>query len=413
MYHHMFKRRSASASRGSLTAFSSGMVGFTLLELLIGMALTLILLAAVFTLFGKLVLVSQSAANITDMNQNLRGASDLIARSLTVAGAGIPVGGITMPSGSGSSSVTWPGPTNVSGCNVFPANAGVLSAITPGYQCGPTIISGVNQQTTDKITIIAVDPPFQGSPLTTPNTYQVPLSFQTGGSTYPVGIAPYPNGCAASPLPPLPSPCTGWQVAVTGPSGFNLSSGQYQINVKDLIMFNNSYGSTLGMVTAVDTTNNLITFVNTDPLGLNQPSATTGSPASLANSDGSWPPTVGYKIDMNTFYLNNPGGSQQPQLMQQYNLATAVPVALGINVLQFLYDLSDGTTGCTALPWTSNEPTSSACSGSVSDSPNMIAKVRMTISGATQPLTGSNNRIFVDTLHVSVTIRDLAFRNKY
>jgi type II secretory pathway pseudopilin PulG len=389
------------------------MGGFTLLELIIGMALSLILLAAIFTLFGRLVSVSQSVASVTDMNQNLRGAGDLIARTLTNAGAGIPVGGITMPTGGGSNSVKWPGPANVSGCDVFPANGGVLSAIMPGYQCGPTIVAGANQQTTDKITISAGNAVFQGSPLTTPTTYQVPLSFQTVGSTYPVGIAPYPNGCATSPLPPLPTACTGWQVAVTGPAGFILSSDQYQINVNDLIMFNNSHGSTLGMVTAVDTGSNLITFEKNDPLKLNQPSAATGSPASLANADGTWPPTVGYKIDMYTFYLNNPGGSQQPQLMQQYNAAAAVPVAVGINVLQFLYDLADGTTGCTALPWLSNEPTSSSCTGSVNDSPNMIAKVRMYIAGVTPPLPGSKQRILVNSLRTSVTIRDLAFRNKY
>jgi hypothetical protein len=391
-------RTEEQSGPGAGRAAPAASAGFTVIELMFAMALTLIVMGAAFTLFSQLFSASQSAASIADMNQNLRGGVDLIARNLTSTAGGIPVGGIPMPQGSGATAVTWPGPAFAAGCGTFPANGGVLSAITPGYQCGPTIVTGVKPQTTDKITTIAIDQVFEGSPLTTPSTYQVPLSLAATGSA--AGIPPYPAGCAASPLPPLPSACSGWQVTVVGPAGFNLGSGQYQINAGDLIMFNNTHGYALGMVTAVDTVNNLITFQNTDPLGLNQPGASSGTPASLANSDGTWPATVAYKIDMTTFFLQNPGLGQQPALMEQYDAAPAVPIALGINVLQFHYDLSDGTTGWTG-PLVAPEAN------------NLIAKVNLTAWGATPPLPNSTRQIFTNALNTSVTIRDLAYRNKY
>ena len=51
---------------------------------------------------------------MSDANQNLRAAINLVARDLMQAGRGIPIGGVPIPSGAGSSAIIRPGPTGTS-----------------------------------------------------------------------------------------------------------------------------------------------------------------------------------------------------------------------------------------------------------------------------------------------------------
>ena len=75
--------------------------GFTLLELMVSMALGLIVMAAMASLFksgmNSIMLVTQRAEN----QQNMRAAVDLMMKDLSMAGAGLPSGGIQLPSGAG------------------------------------------------------------------------------------------------------------------------------------------------------------------------------------------------------------------------------------------------------------------------------------------------------------------------
>ena len=75
--------------------------GFTLVEVLVAMALGLIVLGAAVQLFSKAVdgtfLVKQRA----EMQQNGRAAVGLMTQDISLAGAGLPTSGIQLPSATG------------------------------------------------------------------------------------------------------------------------------------------------------------------------------------------------------------------------------------------------------------------------------------------------------------------------
>ena len=76
--------------------------GFSLVELLIAITLGLIVLAATTQLFKRgmdaSVLVSQSS----EMQQNVRSTLNLIAKDVSMAGSGLPSGGLSLPYGAGA-----------------------------------------------------------------------------------------------------------------------------------------------------------------------------------------------------------------------------------------------------------------------------------------------------------------------
>src|SRR5277367_4152060 len=77
--------------------------GFTLLELMVSMAVGLIVMAAMASLFktgmNSTMLVTQRA----ETQQEMRAAIDLMVKDVSMAGAGLPSGGIQLPTGAGSS----------------------------------------------------------------------------------------------------------------------------------------------------------------------------------------------------------------------------------------------------------------------------------------------------------------------
>ena len=74
--------------------------GFTLMELVVSMALGLLVLAAMASLFrtglNSVMLVTHRA----ETQQNMRAAIDLMVKDISMAGAGLPSGGIQLPTGS-------------------------------------------------------------------------------------------------------------------------------------------------------------------------------------------------------------------------------------------------------------------------------------------------------------------------
>src|SRR6202051_3413328 len=76
--------------------------GFSLMELLVAVALGLIVLAATTQLFKSgmdaTILVTQSS----EMQQSARSTLNLIAKDVSMAGSGLPSGGLALPNGAGS-----------------------------------------------------------------------------------------------------------------------------------------------------------------------------------------------------------------------------------------------------------------------------------------------------------------------
>ena len=68
--------------------------GFTLMELMISMGVTLTLLYAAVSMFKNASQANQAVSQSTDMNENLRSGLNLLEQDLQQAGEGIPTGGI-------------------------------------------------------------------------------------------------------------------------------------------------------------------------------------------------------------------------------------------------------------------------------------------------------------------------------
>jgi hypothetical protein len=69
--------------------------GFSLLELLVAMAMTLILMGLVFTIMGQNQGIFTTESGVTAMNENVRAAVDLLTREIQAAGTGMR--GMTAP----------------------------------------------------------------------------------------------------------------------------------------------------------------------------------------------------------------------------------------------------------------------------------------------------------------------------
>lgn len=358
-------RQPSNSRRTRARRARPGAAGFTLLEMLLAATLTIVMLGLAFMLTGQLLNISAEATSTSEMNQNLRAAADLISQDLTMAASGIPIGGLPLPSGANSNPVLRPGPSGAD----FPASYGVIPAVTPGYGLGPnqtfgdadTEYQNGAETNSDELTILAVDP------LSTINECSNPA---------PIHSCPLTSVSATQ---------------ATFDATTNMGTGPEAISAGDLLMFENSNGAAVAMVTAVS--GHVVTMAAGDPLGLNQPTAAAGSLASIV---GGSPPTTAYRLEMISYYLNfaNPA---LPALMRQYNDQAPMKVADGITGLQFTYDLSDGVT----------------IDQRTVTQPNQIRKVNFVISARSQNKSQKTQQYYTDTLATAVMIRNLEYRNRY
>jgi prepilin-type N-terminal cleavage/methylation domain-containing protein len=344
-------------------------IGFTLLELMVSMAVGLIVMAAMASLFktgmDSTLLVTQRA----ETQQEMRAAIDLMVKDVSMAGAGLPSGGIQLPTGAGSSASKF-GCDQGGTCHVpaftYPAG-NYMYGILPGYSNGVegnAVVPAVTTRINDSVTSIYADYNF---PLF---EYSITFVGANGGSITLAPIASY----------------------VPAPPAINAAGG---IQVGDLIMLSNSLGNAVGEVTGITATT--ISFTNLDPLNINQSGAATNNIKAIAGGAN----TVAYRLFAVTYYLTVPAAGQSPRLMRQVNGLTPVPVADDIINLQFAFD----TYNSGALDANQANPIG------VGDSPNNIQKVNLFLMG--QSITNNGNKSQNMYLATSVSARNMAFRNRY
>lgn len=350
--------------------------GFSLLELLVSMSLGLIVLAAMTSLFrtgmNSTFLVSQRA----ETQQNMRAAIDLMTKDINQAGAGLPSGGVQLPTGAGATASKY-GCDQAGTCYVptftYPT-ANYMYGVIPGWSNGVqgnAVIPATPGRRNDSITVIYADYNF---PL-----WQYFVSFPSTANALTVNVAPNP---AFNPAPPA----------------INSAGG---IQVGDLIEFSNSRGTAIAEVTGL--TANSMTFANLDALNINQSGAASNNLQSINPLLTTDTNTVAYRLFAVTYYLTVPVAPQLPRLMRQVNGLTPVPVADNIINLQFAYDVYNSTTS--ALD--SNQPNPLG----VAESPNLIQKINIWIMG--QSMTQNGNKSQSMYLATSVSARNMAFRNRY
>jgi prepilin-type N-terminal cleavage/methylation domain-containing protein len=345
--------------------------GFTLLELMVSMALGLIVMAALASLFktglNSTMLVTQRA----ETQQNMRAAIDLMVKDISLAGAGLPSGGVQLPAGAGSSTSKYacdPGGTCHVPTYTYP-NGNYMYGIIPGFSNGvegnSVIAAAPPPAVNDSITSIYADYNF---PL-----WEYNITFTAGTNGGAVIVAPNP---IYSPPPPA----------------INSAGG---IQVGDLIVLSNSLGNAVGEVTNLSSAG--MSFANLDPLNMNQSGAATNNIKAISAGAN----TVAYRLFAVTYYLTVPAAGQTPRLMRQVNGLPPVPVADDIINLQFAYD----TYNSGALD--ANQPNPIG----VGESPNNIQKVNIVVMG--QSIINYGNKSQNMYLATSVSARNMAFRNRY
>jgi prepilin-type N-terminal cleavage/methylation domain-containing protein len=361
--------------------------GFSLVELLIAITLGLIVLAATTQLFKRgmdaSVLVSQSS----EMQQNVRSTLNLIAKDVSMAGSGLPSGGLSLPYGAGATLSFFAVDANKSWLanNTYPTGViggapvtnfmyGIIPGAANGMELGGPANVTATGQGSDAITIIYAD-------------YAFPLNQYT--ATFP---AANPNGDVITLAPPA-----------IPPAGFPAIQSPTGIQVGDLILLNNPKGYAVGEVTGIapNGANTNLTFANGDPLNINQSAAAKGNIAYIIPGGN---PTA-TRIWAVTYFLEVPAAAtgQPPRLMRQVNGQTPAPVADNIIGLQVTYDVCDGTNG----PFCANIPNALAAPFS----PSQIHKVNIQIKGQTLLSYGNKSRSTV--LATSVSTRSLSFKDRY
>src|SRR5579871_6452090 len=113
-------------------------LGFTLVELMVAMGVGLIVMAALASLFKTGVNSTMLVTQRAETQQNMRAAVDLMVKDISMAGAGLPSGGIQLPTGTGSTASKY-ACDQAGTCHVpvytYPTG-NFMYGIIPGYQNG-------------------------------------------------------------------------------------------------------------------------------------------------------------------------------------------------------------------------------------------------------------------------------------
>jgi prepilin-type N-terminal cleavage/methylation domain-containing protein len=366
--------------------------GFSLLEMVIAMALGTIVLGAAVQLYSQGVAATWTVTQRAEMQQDFRAASDMLTRDLSLAGAGL---GDNVQIGLPTTSIT-----PVYGCDqslkcyingtaaAYPkqGTAPYLYGLIPGWKYGPTL--NASQGATDAVTVVYTDSGFYL------NCYNVSVTSSTVVRfTLP---SPLPTGCV------LPT-------GVTTPQ--NVNDAVVGLTVGDLVWFTVTPGAGCNgctpSVVVAEVTNITspsantynVTFATGDVLKMNQ---TTATSRSLANAVGD----VGTakRILVITYYIDN--SFNPPRLMRQVSGHSPMPVAENVANLQLSYDLYDSSSGTVR--------TDQADGGaSYGLTPNQITKINIKHMSMDSPLKGAKGGFQGMDLQTSVSARDLTYNNSY
>jgi prepilin-type N-terminal cleavage/methylation domain-containing protein len=374
--------------------------GFTLLELLIASAIGLVLVATVTSMFKLAATAIFTVTQRAETQQNMRAAVEIMTKDISLAGSGLPTGGLQLPTAPGGTPPSQYACNQTGTCYVpahnYPNNSSggtnYMYGILPGFNNGVengAVIPNAPGQINSSITSIYCDYNF---PL---DAFKITVPAAGGGAFATVTV----------PNPPIPSP----------PS--ILAAGG--LTVGDLLLFvasvpGNGTGpdgtssvqtaAVVGEITSIPN-NTLINFGAADALNFNQTGPTiTNNMASVAAAAGASLSVC--RLYAVTYFLEVPpagGTTQTPRLMRQVNGQNAYPVADNIINLQITYDVIDSLTG--TISANQRDPLGAGLS------PSLIQKVNLWVIGESMTSTGNNSQSMY--LASSVSARNMSFCNSY
>lgn len=379
--------------------------GFSLVELLMAMAITLIVMGGTMTALGDAWKATESANLITGLNTGLRVAVDVVVRDLLQVGQGLPTGRVvTIPSGAGATAVRLPGPPGTA--YTLPTTTTELSAVIPGPGRGAL----VNGRLTDMITTIAADSSFEERVLTALTDSSMTVAQNRAAIVGPPAVQAIRRGATI---------------------GDGL--GEDDVQPGDLIMLTRGSFSALVQVTSV--AGQVINFAAGDSLNLNQTAAADGTVREYRDLDTTGavqneavdPATgviqsVATRIRMITYYIDAQTDPGRPRLVRRMNnghetvfnnnLGTAV--AFDVENLQITYDLADGVVNPTNLRMTNADITGGA--GASPGCPcdlERIRKVNLLLAARARRPARASRQVYRNSLLTQVSLRSLAFVDRY
>lgn len=368
--------------------------GFSLLELLVASSIGLTVVLVMTSLFKTGMDATMRVTQRAETQQNLRAAVELMTKDISLAGAGLPSGGLQLTTGGGSSlyACNQAGTCYITG-DTYPNNgAGTpnyMFPLIPGFATGVqngAVIPAAPGQVNSSITSIYCD-------------YNFPLSNFT---------FTFPSGTSAN------------VAVINGAITPNNILAPGGLQVGDLLMFlvatpgngTTSSGTSLVQNAAVVAeitgipNNTTVTFATGDALNMNQTGGANNLAAVAGAAAAAGSQTSVCRLQAVSYFLQVPpaGGTvQTPRLMRQVNGLNAVPVADGIINLQFTYDIIDTNTG--AVVANQQNPIGAG------QSPNLIQKVNVWIMGSSPTTSGNKSQNMY--LATSVSTRDMTFCNSY
>ena len=375
------------------------LAGYTLIELMIAMSVTMVLLYAALHAFKDASQSSKQISLASDMTDNLRAGLNLIQQDLLQAGTGIPPTGIPIPNTPNGAGTCNAGQAlnrpSLNGGTLFPQCNFVLPSIEPGQAMGPLITSpdatagnpSNPASFTDEITMLYAD-------------------NSSGLEDKPVNQPAIPGnpGCPAGSI------TLSGQTVTFDPTCVDvaaMTASGAQIQPGDLIMFSNTHGSALQMVTSA--AGNVLNFATGDPYALNGRNDPSGTILQLKNPGcttqaNCWPPTTVTRIWMISYYLDNIADTTHVRLIRRVNFNPGSPVGETLENMQFTYNFVDGV----------NNPVNQA-SVPATNTEAQIRSVNIYLGARSNSLVRQGNKTLYarDNLVSQVSLRSMAYVNNY
>lgn len=340
-------------------ARAAGQEGYTLLELLVSLLLTVIVFGGAFRAFEDARRASEAGGMLADGNQNLRVAVMLMVRDAIQTGRELPNGGIPVPRGGGATAIARPGPPGVT--LAFPGAWATLPSICPGPDMGP-IVNGIP---TDLVTILYAD--------ATLALNEFPLeSLEPDGSVMSVDARTV------------------------------ITDARTGLRPGDLIWFTNALGDAIQTVTAVE--GQEVHFEQgsaADAFGFNQRTADSGTILQI-RSGAAFPTTSATRVTMVSYYIDDVTAPGQVRLMRREGFQPARLVGMGIENLQLTYDIVDGTTNPT------NQPDAVA-----PNTPSQIRKLNLYLARRSEGRFSQTRERMRSSVATQVSLRSMSFMDRY
>jgi len=376
--------------------------GFSLIEMLVAMTVTLIIAAATLSLFSYALNVNASGTQLSNINGNLRSAMNLVARDLLQAGQGIPTGGVALPVGTGCQNINRPIYTGTAqfpyGCanpTVYPN----MPAVIPGNALGPDVVQiptlswmpETTSKNTDMITVVYQD----NNLVTNLNPTNLQPNYLTTITASALTFS------SAVPITTV-GPTTVSNPAVPGDVFLVYGGGLYRY------------------VVATAVSGQVVTIATGDPFNLNQ-QGTAGS-GTISDMSAAGVPfgstcnasltplpaacaATAQRVLMITYFLDNStvvNGQTIPRLMRQVGMNAPVSVAEVIEDMEYSYDYVNGST-----------PINNVVTTPAGLTDNQIRKVNVYLAARSDTVLTSTGQYIRNNMATQVDIRSLAFVNRY